>query len=105
MARLPKPFVINRRTDGGDIGDSISDAIRNIVGRTTNSIRAGMGDNLWDRNGAIEITQGSAAGTDAAHGVLGHSTGLRFNASWAVDVLTAHENRPVSISVLVCISY
>lgn len=89
------------RGDGGNaaaLGVEQSDAIRNIVGESSQYF--GIGGN---KNGAINVQSGLGP-TNLAHGQgYGSLLILKFDASNAVP--TAPENRPINMALKPCIRY
>ena len=94
---------VNTLYDGGSIGEHISDAIRNIIGTTTNffvvTTNSGASgafiSTLMSYDQYIQTINNNGTGT-------GYSKSV-FNAGYVVPV--ANENRPGSISVSFFISY
>jgi len=92
---------INFSYDGKGIGTFQGDAIRNITGATY----AWRNENMGTGYGCLKATLLSALRVVMAGGD-GNDFGLiEFDASLDSKVTTANENRPASISALVCISY
>ena len=93
--------------DGGAIGQEIGDAIRNILGAVSfRSIVPNItGTFIIGTSGVFYRTRDTLGGTIEPLGGanISETEILNFDASRGVP--TAYEFRPVSISVLVCISY
>ena len=88
--------------DGKNIGSFTGDAIRNILGQTVGlHVQSDGLSEGW--NGALGVYNYLPTGADSGGGNPGSK--IFFDASKASEVMTAFENRPASISSLVCISY
>ena len=86
-------FGRGKGSSGRSVGSFEGDAIRNITGRMASFANWGVG-----RNGAMEVRNdgvGAQGGSSVSH------AHCDFNASWIVP--TAPENRPKSLTELVCI--
>ena len=86
-------FGRGKGSSGRSVGSFEGDAIRNITGRMSSFANWGVG-----RNGAMEVLNdgvGAHGGSTIAH------AHCDFDASWIVP--TASENRPKSLTELVCI--
>jgi len=87
--------------DGNQIGAHFGDALRFFSGHA----RGWVGDVFHDMGGCFSIITGAHANMIAWHEVFPVETGSGFNFNPSLVVPTAHENRPVSISALICMSY
>jgi hypothetical protein len=90
----------NTPYDGGAIGAVIGDAIRNI--------RGGSGYNYgrYDNNTFWGVIKGRGGPMGRADPIIsGGNLADCFEIDLTGAVPTAHENRPISISFLICISY
>jgi len=105
-ANAIKKGANNAPYDGGNIGQSIGDAIRDITGRYyTRVVDSSMGATIGNPIGAFSIAN---TGNNGAPIVLNEGGDkeliyLHFNASNVVP--TASENRPASTSTYNCITY
>ena len=86
--------------DGKDIGEPLTDTIRNIEGILQIGIIMGIASQT---SGAFESTQFSPRLNQGSSSNPSWGNVISFSAGRVVPV--SHENRPVSISSLVCISY
>ena len=102
IALLPYPpspaSPIEYRYDGKEIGAYQGDAIRNYTGVLTPIKYNGV-----SASGVFQTTANETNNIGINPGDVMGSNGISFDPSRVVP--TAHENRPVSISALACITY
>jgi hypothetical protein len=95
--------------DGFNIGTPVGDAIREINGSATPTVFPGASRIIMEEvTGAFYTLNnfGQAVVSDNTTANLPpQPSGIGFQASRSSNVIVAHENRPASISALICISY
>jgi len=100
-ANAIKTGANNTPYDGNSIGTFVADAIRDISG----SVRSWVGNIFHNLNGCFSVFMESHTHTIAYYDCVAQELCSGFNFNPSLVVPTANENRPVSISALICMSY
>jgi len=93
--------LLSNPYNGNQIGQFTGDAIRNITGNTGSTFY--RGGRPANSAGVLYASEYGGAGVETNITTENGNPTISFDASRLVP--TARENRPVSVSVLICISY